>query len=120
MSTSPNGRFEVRVQGNAFQLWDYTRLSSQPIQYIERNDAVLSLSDDAQWVYLARTTAIPSLKVLHVNLRTGATELVTEVTVTDLTGAMPLSRMAITPDGKTLVFGYVRQLSELYLMQKGN
>jgi hypothetical protein len=120
MGASRNGRYEVRVQGNVFQLWDYTQKSSQPIQYIEPNDQLLSLSDDAQWVYLARTTAVPTLKVLHVNLRTGATELVTEVTVTDLAGIMSLSRMSITPDGKTVVLGYVRHLSELYLMQKGN
>jgi serine/threonine protein kinase len=120
MTTSQDGRYEVRARGNVFEVRDFTRQTSQPINYIEPNDMLLSISDDAQWIYLARQTSVPSLKILHVNLRNGTTELVTEVTVNDLAGVVSLGRVSITPNGRVLILGYVRHLSELYLMQREN
>ena len=120
MTTSQNGRYEVRVRGNQFELRDCTGQSIQVMNYIEPNDMLLSISDDAQWVYLARQTSVPSLKILHLNLRNGTTELVTEVTVNDLAGVVSLGRVSITPDGRVLILGYVRHLSELHLMQRGD
>ena len=120
MGGSMNGRYEVRAHGNVVELWDYERKSGQPIDYLVPGDFPLSVSDDAQWVYLARITAPSALKVLHVNLRTGTTETVTEVALNDLSGRISVGRIAITPDGKTLVLSYVRHLSELYLMYRAN
>ena len=115
---SLNGRFEVRVSRSGFQLRDTLQNSSQTISHLQRNDFVVSLSDDGQWVYVGRLTALPTLNIFHVNLRTGANELVTEVHIDDLAGLAPLYGMAVTPDGKTIVICYVRHLSELYALQR--
>lgn len=64
-------------------------------------------------------TAPGDLKILHLDLRTRARQVVTEIPVNDMTGVASLIGMAITPDGKSIVIGYVRHLSELYMMQKG-
>ena len=118
VAASLNGRYEVRATPAGLQLRDTSQNSSQPISHLEKNDMVLSLSDDGQWVYLERWSEFATLKVLHVNLQTGAAELVTEIPVNDLSGIASLGVTAITPDGKTIVICYVRHLSELYLMQK--
>jgi hypothetical protein len=120
VAASPNGGYEVRVTPDGLQLRNTVLNCSQPINHLEQNDVVFAVSDDGQWVYLRRMTAPADLKILHLNLRTGATQLVTEVPVNDMTGVAALIGMAITPDGKTIVIGYVRHLSELYLMQKAN
>ena len=118
LAASRNGRYELRASRTGLQLWDYAEKSGQPISHIEQNDTVLTVSDDGGWVYLGRPT-VSTFKVLHANLRTGATELVTEVTADDPAGLAGLNQVSITPDGKTVLLGYVRHLSELYLVQKG-
>jgi len=120
MNTSQNGRYEVRLRDGVFELRDLAHNSGQTVNYLQRGDMVLSISDDAEWVYLARQTGLTSLKVFHLNLRNGATELVAEIPVNELAGIIFLARISITPDGKVLVLGYVRHSSELYLMQAGD
>jgi len=115
---SLNGKYEVRTTGNHLELRDNLRNSTQPLNYIQPNDMFLSLSDDGQWGYVGRFTALPTLQILHFNLRTGAAALVTELSLNDLAGIVSVYRPAVTPDGKTIVLSYVRHLSELYLMQR--
>jgi len=120
IAVSPNGRFDVRNHGAGLQLWDHMENSGQSISHLEPNDIILAVSDDGHWIYLERLATPSVIQVLHENLQTGAMELVTEVTVDDMAGVAALNRVAITPDGKTIIFSYVRHLSELYSMQMGN
>lgn len=117
--SSPNGRFEVRVSQAGLLLRDALKNSSQPIDHLEKNDLVVSVSDDGQWVYVRRVIALGGLDIMHINLRTGASQLVTEVPINDTAGIAALGQIAITPDGKTIVICYVRHLSELFLVKKG-
>jgi hypothetical protein len=109
----------VRATANGLQLWNYDEKSGQPVKGVQPNDMVASVSDDGQWLYVGRVTSLPTLKVFHVNVRTGVAETVTDLAFNDLAGLTSLRGMIITPDGKTIVLCYVRHLSELYLMQRG-
>jgi hypothetical protein len=118
IAVSPNGQYDLRVTPAGLVVRNTLRDSSEPVSHRERNDRVFFVSDDGQWVYLWRMTAPGNLKILHLDLRTGARQVVTEIPVNDMTGVASLIGMAITPDGKSIVIGYVRHLSELYMMQK--
>jgi len=114
---SPNGRYEVRRSPDGLQLWDHLTNSGQPLQHVGPGDAFLGVSDDGEWVYIARPTPAPALQILHVNVRSGVSKFVTEIPALDMAGVVGLNRLLITPDGKTVIVSYIRHLTELYLMQ---
>ncbi|HVO82692.1 MAG TPA: serine/threonine-protein kinase [Terriglobales bacterium] len=116
---SQNGKFQVWLRDNHLELRDDIKNTSHPLPHIQPNDMFMLLSDDGQWAYIGRPTALSTIQVLHVNLRSGAAKLVSELSVNDLAGIVALNRLTMSPDGKTIVLCYVRHLSELYLMQAG-
>jgi hypothetical protein len=118
LGASLNGRFGIHATADGLQLWDYRNRAGRSVKGIEPGDRLASVSDDGEWAYVGRMTGLPTLRVLHVNLRTGEAETTTEITLTDLAGLTSLRRVIMAPDGKTLVLCYVRHLSELYVMHR--
>jgi serine/threonine protein kinase len=115
---SRNGKYVIySTPEYGLQLWDMAENSHTTIQHIEPGDTLLALSDDGRRVWLSRRTGTTSLDVLRVDLPSGGSEVVAQIPLYDLTGVVSLQRMALAPDGKTIVISYVRHISELYLMQ---
>ena len=56
-------------------------------------------------------------RVYRVEIATGRRELWKEFSLPDPTGVTGIGCAAITPDGKTFVFTYSQQLSDLYLVE---
>ncbi len=112
---SPNGRFEVRREENGLLVWDYEKKTGLPLSSVRGNDFLLALSDDGKTICIGRVQPKVKLSVLRINVKTQAAETTMEIPMEDLTGIMGLNRIVTTPDGKTIVYSYVRHLSQLFV-----
>jgi serine/threonine protein kinase len=115
---SRNGKYGVYRTPAGLETWDAVANVHQALPQMSPGDIALAMSDDGEWLTLARPTPAPALKVWRVNLRTGSSETMADIAANDLTGMAALLRVSITPDGKTIVLSYVRHLSDLYLMKQ--
>jgi eukaryotic-like serine/threonine-protein kinase len=58
-----------------------------------------------------------SVKIYRLNIVTGQRQLFKEVTPTDVTGLCGLNHIILSADGRSYVYGYMRLLSDLYLVK---
>jgi serine/threonine protein kinase/Tol biopolymer transport system component len=61
-------------------------------------------------------TDVSQLRIVKLDLNTGARELYRQIEPGDRTGILSLGPVQITPDGKSYVYGYLRRLSDLYVV----
>jgi WD40 repeat protein len=86
-----------------------------PPGWIELGEQPIRWSADGQWIYTAPLGRAPA--TLHrVSVADGRAELVTELMPADPAGVVQVSPVSITPDGETIVYGFVRRLSELFIV----
>lgn len=115
---SRNGKYGIYANQGELQLWNFADGSKVPVPEIQRNDALLALSDNGAALWLARAAMNPpAVNVLRMGLPSGNVETVAQLPIYDRGGILTLTRMGISPSGKTVIINYVRHLSELYLMQ---
>jgi Tol biopolymer transport system component len=70
-------------------------------------------SADGHSIYLSRLLVLPG-QILQLDLESGRSELVKELMPDDPTGVVGITRIRITPDGKSYAYAYSRSLSDLY------
>ncbi|HXY11748.1 MAG TPA: protein kinase [Terriglobales bacterium] len=73
-------------------------------------------SADGRSVYVFRFGEIPA-KVFQVELSTGKRKLWKELVPADAAGIDTIRGITLTPDAKAYVYGYIRTLSDLYLVE---
>ena len=96
-------------------LWNHGTQTGSPLPSVRDTDFLLALSDDGLTVWVGRVQQGTTLSVVGVNVRTQATESTMQIPIEDPTGIMGINRILMTPDGKTLVYSYVRHLSQLFV-----
>ncbi|MGA8490980.1 MAG: protein kinase, partial [Terriglobales bacterium] len=114
---SPKGDFAASV-GPDHKGYLYPVASGQPVLVpgAEADEAPTGFSADGQFLYVFRFGVIPA-QVYEIELSTGKRKLWKELVPADAAGIDTIRGITITPDAKAYVYGYIRTLSDLYLVE---
>jgi hypothetical protein len=105
---------EIRQTPEGFQLWHLATGTAEPIQAPKPNERLVGASDDLATLYVAERNG-KQVKLWRVDRRSGVRTFMTEILPHDSTGVMGVNNIGVSADGKTIVYGYTREVSELYL-----
>jgi serine/threonine protein kinase len=87
-----------------------------PPTWIDFDEQPIRWSTDGQSIYTAPIGRTPA--TLHrVSVATGKRELIAELMPADPAGVVQVSPVSVTPDGEKAVYGFVRRLSELFIVE---
>jgi serine/threonine protein kinase/Tol biopolymer transport system component len=86
-----------------------------PVSGTQPDEAPTGWSADGHSLYVFRFGEIPS-KVVELELATGKRKLWKELVPADSAGIDTIRGITITPDAKAYVYGYIRTLSDLYVV----
>jgi eukaryotic-like serine/threonine-protein kinase len=113
---SPKGDFAATV-GPDHKIYLYPIAGGEPVPVsgAAPDEQPTGWSDDGRFLYLFRFGEIPS-KVVELELSTGKRKLWKELVPADAAGIDTIRAITITPDAKAYVYGYIRTLSDLYVV----
>ncbi|MGH9368406.1 MAG: TolB family protein, partial [Thermoanaerobaculia bacterium] len=116
-SISPDGKL-VAVIGPDQKQYLYPVEGGEPsaIPGLVAGDIPASWTADGRSLLIGRRGEVP-LKVFQLDLRTGRKELWKELIPPDPAGITTIGRVAVTPDGKSYAYSYVRSLADLYVVE---
>ncbi len=108
-------------KGRAIRICELRALDggeTRPAPWIGPDDAVIAWSTDGRHAFVAGFTQ-PPLRVFRVDVATGCREPWLETSPPDPAGVDPLdvSGAVLTPDGRYYAYGYLRTLSDLFLVE---
>ena len=113
---SPKGDFVASV-GPDHKTYLYPVHGGEPVLVSGIQDEVpTGWSEDGHSIYVFGFGQIPA-KVFQVELSTGKRKLWRELVPADAAGIDTIRGITITPDAKAYVYGYIRTLSDLYLVE---
>jgi serine/threonine protein kinase len=115
---SPDGRL-VAAKGpdQKVGLYPLDAGPARPVEGFEPNDVLLRWSSDGKFLYAGSGNRRSlTARVFRIELSNGLREPWKEFSLPDPTGVSGVSCSAITPDGKTFVFSYSQQFSDLYVV----
>jgi serine/threonine protein kinase len=114
---SPKGDFIAGV-GPDHKIYLYPVAGGEPVPVsgTEPEEAPTGWSADGRSLYLFRFGVIPA-RVFELELSTGKRKLWKELVPADAAGIDTIRGIAITPDAKAYVYGYIRTLSDLYQVE---
>ncbi|HKA36069.1 MAG TPA: protein kinase, partial [Thermoanaerobaculia bacterium] len=87
----------------------------KPVAGLERGEFPIQWSADGRSLYTHRGGEIPA-KVWRFDLATGRRELFKEFSPADPAGVTSIETILVTPDGRSYVYGYAHNLSDLYIV----
>jgi eukaryotic-like serine/threonine-protein kinase len=113
---SPDGKYVLgRAVDEKKGLYSVTGGESRDIPGIENDDRVIGWAD-AQSIYVFRDRERP-LRIFKLNVTNGHKEPQKEILPGDLGGVLGSINVLMTPDAKSYVYAFTRQLSDLYLVK---
>ncbi|MFZ0816694.1 MAG: WD40 repeat domain-containing serine/threonine protein kinase [Candidatus Sulfotelmatobacter sp.] len=114
---SPKGDFAASV-GPDHKVYLYPVAGGEPVpvQGAEPGEAPTGWSADGRYLYLYSFGVIPA-KVFELELSTGKRKLWKELEPADSAGIDTVRGIRITPDAKAYIYGYIRTLSDLYVVE---
>jgi Tol biopolymer transport system component len=114
---SPKGDFAASV-GPDHKVYLYPIAGGEPVLVAgtQPDEAPTGFSADGRSLYVFRFGEIPA-KVFQLELATGKRTLWKELVPADAAGIDTVRGITITPDAKAYVYGYIRTLSDLYLVE---
>jgi hypothetical protein len=68
-------------------------------------------------VYAYQEKSGPPVKIYRLNILNGRRQLFKEINPSDETGLSDMSHIVFSANGRAYVYGYVRLLSQLYLVK---
>jgi Tol biopolymer transport system component len=115
-TVSPDARV-VTVRGPDRRLYLYPLEGGEPtaIPGLAVDDAPIRFSADGHFLFAHRQGELPR-RVYRLDLATGRKELWKELMPADAAGLNSITRVVITPDGKSYAYSYLRVLSYLQLV----
>jgi eukaryotic-like serine/threonine-protein kinase len=115
---SPDGKFLVELADDAHPqiLTLGSNAPAREIKGREEKDVGIQVAPDGNAVFVADYNGITA-DVYRIEVATGKRELVKKIEIGDPAGAVGITRVLVTPDGKNFAYNTLRQLSELYLLQ---
>jgi len=75
----------------------------------------LKWTPDPSFAYVYQEMTVPA-KIYRLNIVTGQRQLFKEINPSDETGVSDMSEILFSADGRSYVYGYMRLLSELYMV----
>jgi Tol biopolymer transport system component/predicted Ser/Thr protein kinase len=114
---SPKGDFVASV-GPDHKIYLYPIAGGEPVAVAgtQPDEAPTGWSADGRSIYVFRFGEIPA-KVFELELASGKRKLWKELVPADAAGIDTIRGITITPDAKAYVYGYIRTLSDLYLVE---
>ncbi len=88
----------------------------RPIPGFQTGEQPIRWAADGRSLYVYRPGDLPA-KVYRLDLASGQKTLWRQLMPSDSAGVRSINPIAMTPDGKTYVYGYHRILSDLYLVE---
>ncbi len=114
LAVAASGCCEVRQTGDGLQLFNLAAGTAEPLSPLPPNEIVAGASAEMGTLYVAERNG-KQVKLWRVDRRTGARTFLTEILPHDATGVMGVSTVRVSGDGKIIVYGYTREVSDLYL-----
>ncbi|HVP42347.1 MAG TPA: protein kinase [Terriglobales bacterium] len=114
LGVARSGCCEVRQTADGLQLFNLATGAVEPFSPLRPNEGVVGGSADVGTLYLAERDG-KQVKLWRLDRRTGARTFLTEILPHDATGVMGVNNIRVSADGKTIVYGYTREVSDLYL-----
>ena len=115
-SLSPDGSRLLVVQGNRFFVQDLAGGEPRLIAAIQKQERPLGWGPDGNSIYIRSEQWILPLTVIRLDLTTGARRKMFEFMPGDPSGILMMRSVFLPPGGQVCVLDYVRQISELYLV----
>jgi serine/threonine protein kinase/Tol biopolymer transport system component len=114
---SPDGRF-TQGFGPDGKRWFFPLEGgdARPIPGLEPNEGFDGWSEDGQSVFVHNRAGLPCV-ISRVDLATGKRMPWKQIAPADAAGVDSAGGIALTPDGKSFVYSYVRTLSDLYVVE---
>jgi eukaryotic-like serine/threonine-protein kinase len=113
---SPDGKsLLIRTPDKGFTLATLDAGASRVVPGLDPEDRPLRWTSDGQGLFVGHDERDRPARVFLVHVGTGRRQLWKEFTPADPAGMTDVTPFAISADGKTIIFAYVRALSELYL-----
>jgi Tol biopolymer transport system component len=116
-TVSPDGKL-VAARGPDQRLYLYPIAGGEPsaIPGLTADDTPTAWSVDGRFLYVDRRRELPA-RVYRLEVATGRKEIWKELMPFDAAGVTAISPPLVTPDGKSYAYGYIRMLSDLYLVE---
>ena len=76
----------------------------------------MNFTSDGQGLLVLQGNAIPA-RVSRVNISTGEKQSLLELTPRDPAGVVGIDNLNMTRDGRAYVYGFVRRLCDLYVVE---
>jgi Tol biopolymer transport system component/predicted Ser/Thr protein kinase len=113
---SAKGDFVATV-GPDHKIYLYPIAGGEPalVPGTEPDEAPTGWSADGRFLYVFRFGAIPA-RLFEVEVATGKRKLWKELVPADSAGIDTIRGITITPDARAYVYGYIRTLSDLYVV----
>lgn len=113
---SPDGKYVVGRSSDAAKgLYPLSGSETRDIPGLENDDRVIGWAD-SESLYVFRDRERP-LRVFKLNISNGRKDLQKEIVPADLGGVLGSIKVLMTPDAKSYVYAFTRQLSDLYLVK---
>lgn len=113
---SPDGTLIAAnsMKKDAAQLYAVDGGAPRSISGLQPGESV-AWTADPQVLYVSQR-AKSSIKIFRLNILTGERKFFKEIAVPEGPGICEMSHVLFSPDGRTYAYGYIRQLSDLYLV----
>jgi eukaryotic-like serine/threonine-protein kinase len=114
---SPNGDLVAAI-GPDRKIYLYPIMGGEPrlVPGVAPDELPTGWSSDGRTVFVFRYGEIPA-RVVQVNTATGQRKLWKELVPADAAGIDTISGIMMTADARAYVYGYIRTLSDLYLVE---
>ncbi len=113
---SPDGRW-VLATNYRDTYWLYPVDGGEPraVTGLTVNDRVAGWSADGSSLFVWKMEEVPG-RIYRFNIATGAREVIKELAPSDAAGVLGLGPVCVTPGGKYYVYGFTRELADLYVV----
>lgn len=87
----------------------------RPVSGLEEQDVLIRFSNDGQSLYAAQGS-LPT-RIFRIDLESGRRELWKEIMPSNLAGLLFIHRPRLSSDGKAYAYTYIRELTDLFLVE---
>ncbi len=114
---SPDGEYAVLTHSeNKLALYKISDGKSFPLKNLDAEFYLVRWAGDGENIFIWQRGEIPAI-VYKYNPTTGNKEKWLELKLKDNPGGYQIVGIKLTPDGKTYAYSYMREFSDLYLME---
>lgn len=114
---SPDGKRLILTDAeNNLAVYQISDGTCSPLVNLEKDFWLIRWAGDGENIFIWRRGEIPAI-VYKYNLACGEKEEWLRLAPKDMTGVCQITAIKLTPDGKTYAYSYLRESSDLFLME---